>query len=201
VIAYASLVSEASDLHLKMRSLLFAGVLAGFLSLVGVSAAQDAGFPYEIMQLEEEDVEDFPSIQFGDASTARSAADGPRCKAWPGGTDWPAEAEWKQLNVSLGGALLRPEPAAAACYPGTQYDEVRCRWLVQEAGRSGFWIDDPLAVLTQWPQGSTCTASLAVQGTCTRGGSPEYVVKAGAVKHIQAAVNFARNRNVRLVVK
>jgi FAD/FMN-containing dehydrogenase len=37
--------------------------------------------------------------------------------------------------------------------------------------------------------------------TCTRGGYPIYVVNVTTVAQIQLAVNFARNQNVRLVVK
>ncbi|KAL2186558.1 FAD-binding domain-containing protein [Thermothelomyces heterothallicus CBS 203.75] len=72
-----------------------------------------------------------------------------------------------------------------------------CEWLVDQSGRTHFWIDEPLSTLTQWPQGSTCPLVLDAPGTCTRGGYPEYVVNATTVKHIQAAVNFARNKNVR----
>lgn len=37
--------------------------------------------------------------------------------------------------------------------------------------------------------------------TCTLGGYPSYVVNASAVSDIQLAINFARNSNIRLVVK
>lgn len=37
--------------------------------------------------------------------------------------------------------------------------------------------------------------------TCTLGGFPEYAVNVSNVAQIQLAVNFARNTNVRLVVK
>jgi hypothetical protein len=37
--------------------------------------------------------------------------------------------------------------------------------------------------------------------TCTLGGYPVYAVNATTVAHIQLAVNFARNQDIRLVVK
>lgn len=161
-----------------------------------------ANFPYEAVRLTPDDVRHFPAIHPGsldrppphDSST-------PRCRAWPGSHDWPSDSEWKQLNTSLGGALLRPVPPPAACYPGETYNETTCRWLVNQSGQTHFWVDDPLTTLTQWPQGSSCILKANPQGTCTRGGFPEYVVNATTVKHIQAAVNFARNRNIRLVIK
>ncbi|KAL2266754.1 hypothetical protein VTJ83DRAFT_6106 [Remersonia thermophila] len=58
-----------------------------------------------------------------------------------------------------------------------------------------------LVVRYAWPQGGTCRLALNTAGECTRGGYPEYVVNATTVKHIQAAINFARNKNIRLVIK
>lgn len=53
-------------------------------------------------------------------------------------------------------------------------------------------------------QGLTCmppSVDNSSAGTCTVGGFPSYVVKATNVAQIQLAVNFARNLNIRLVVK
>ncbi|KAK4150008.1 hypothetical protein C8A00DRAFT_46504 [Chaetomidium leptoderma] len=181
------------------------------MSLFGVSLATlfltaqgvvGRNFPFESAQLTQADARDIPAIRFGDKERAPPwDVTTPRCRAWPDSHDWPSNSEWKQLNVSLGGALLRPLPAASACYPGEGFNETTCRWLVNQSDRTHFWIDEPLSTLTQWPQGSTCPLTLNPEGSCTRGGFPKYVVNATTVKHIQAAVNFARNKNVRLVIK
>ncbi|KAK4119144.1 FAD-binding domain-containing protein [Parathielavia appendiculata] len=159
-------------------------------------------FSYESIRLDPADSHDFPAIRFDNkaAGSPRTTTTA-RCRAWPGSNDWPSDSEWQQLNTSLGGALLKPLPPASACYQGDQYNESTCRWLVNQAGRTHFWLDDPLSTLTQWPQGSTCTLVSHPQGSCTRGGFPEYVVNATTVKQVQAAVNFARNKNLRLVIK
>ncbi|KAK5662481.1 hypothetical protein OQA88_8392 [Cercophora sp. LCS_1] len=170
-----------------------------FSLFLGVSA--QAGFPFESTQLTDADVKDLSFLGFGGISQPQPSKETTPCRAWPDSKDWPSDEEWKQLNSSLGGSLLRPNPPAAVCYQGEHYDAARCRWLMQQAGRTNFWIEDPLVVLTQWPQGSTCTAAPNAKGNCTRGGFPEYVVNATTVKHIQAAINFARNKNVRLVIK
>ena len=41
----------------------------------------------------------------------------------------------------------------------------------------------------------------AASDTCTLGGYPEYAVNITAVAQLQLAINFARNSNIRLVVK
>lgn len=174
------------------------------VALAVSSAVADgaANFPFERAQLTNADVRRNSALRFGNP-LGRADPDWqePLCRAWPGSRDWPIRDDWLQLNTSLGGALLRPDPPGIACYQGERYNATRCRWLLQQAGRTNFWIDDPLVTLTQWPQGNTCLAAADAHGNCTRGGFPEYVVNATTVKHIQAAVNFARNKNVRLVIK
>jgi hypothetical protein len=108
---------------------------------------------------------------------------------------------WAQLNTSLDGALLQPEIPAAACYAGPQKDTNKCNYLLSQASSSRFYLDDPLTVLTEWPQGDTCPAAAKPAGNCTRGGFASYVVNVSNVKQVQAAVNFARNQNIRLVMK
>jgi hypothetical protein len=55
--------------------------------------------------------------------------------------------------------------------------------------------------MSQWASGNSCTPTSQPNSTCTQGGWPVYVVNAGTVRHVQLAVNFARNNNIRLVIK
>jgi FAD/FMN-containing dehydrogenase len=50
-------------------------------------------------------------------------------------------------------------------------------------------------------QGRTCLPTETTNGICTLGAYPTYAVNVSTVAHIQMAVNFARNTNIRLVVK
>lgn len=54
-----------------------------------------------------------------------------------------------------------------------------------------------------WPlyEGRTCMPTNDPSGTCTLGGYPSYSIKATNVAQIQLGVNFARNMNLRLVIK
>lgn len=124
------------------------------------------------------------------------------CKTFPGDSNWPSDSEWSRLNTSIAGALLRPFPPAAVCYLNSPvFDTERCNFLLQNASRTTFYLDDPVTTLTQWPQGNTCLAVRNSTGTCMQGGFPSYVVNATSVKQVQAAVNFARKHNVRLIIK
>ncbi|OTA99711.1 hypothetical protein M426DRAFT_27251 [Hypoxylon sp. CI-4A] len=167
-----------------------------------VPALKPRALASDSVLLTDDDAEDFSAIAFGDETTVSADdADVPGCKIFPGEEDWPSDADWTRLNRTLGGALLKPRPAAAACYQGPDFDAAKCLYLFNNASFSHFWLDEPVVSLTEWSQGATCPLLMNPQGNCTQGGFPEYVVNATSVRHIQAAVNFARNKNIRLIIK
>lgn len=178
-----------------MRVLLFQ--LAG---AIFARTALSVGFDFERAQLTESDIAGFDALAFGD-EVADAHYAGAQCKAFPGDRTWPPDTEWSRLNAAVNGNLLKPTPPAVVCYQGPSYNAKACQNLVRLAGFTQFWIDDPVSILTQWTEGSTCMPAINATGNCTQGGFPTYVVNATNVKHVQAAVNFARNRNVRLVIK
>lgn len=160
--------------------------------------------------LTENDISKFSLVSFADHQLLTSRGfDGPRCKIGPEDASWPILEEWAQLNATLEGLLLRPDPSPAVCYPShANYNNASCVFLTSGAARrTRFWLDDPLSVLSTWTQGNTClpvsapNATIREGRTCTQGGFPTYVVNATEVKHVQAAVNFARNKHIRLIIK
>lgn len=156
-------------------------------------------FAFEAIQLLEDDIGGFSAISFGNKSEPIAKVP---CRAAPGTAQWPTETEWEQLNTSLAGRLLHPSPLAAVCYDGPYKNVEKCNFLLRNASTSRIYIDDPLTVLTNWPQGDTCHATAAPQeSSCSQGGFPAYVVNVTTVKQIQVAVNFARNLNLRLNIK
>lgn len=153
---------------------------------------------FESVQLEAKDIDFFPAVGFPQGTAQPPDVE---CKAFPGDDGWPTDDDWRHFNTSIDGVLLKPLPPAAVCYSGPQYDIGKCSYLINNATRSHFYVDDPLTALTTWTQGSTCVPAINATGSCAQGGYAAYVVNATTVKHIQAAVNFARNKNLRLVIK
>ncbi|KAK3938316.1 hypothetical protein QBC46DRAFT_441054 [Diplogelasinospora grovesii] len=153
------------------------------------------------IELRDNDVGGSQDNSFGDTSVLQRRTSS-RCKTFPGDPDWPTDDDWSHLNISLVGALLKPRPPASVCYPGDpSFNSARCSFLLNNASSTSFYLDDPLTILNIWPEGNTCLASLNPQGNCTQGGYPVYVVNATTVKQVQIAVNFARNKNLRLIIK
>ncbi|KAK4032940.1 hypothetical protein C8A01DRAFT_20055 [Parachaetomium inaequale] len=181
---------------LLARALLSLGLVAL------LPAATATNFPFEETQLSEDDIGNFSAIAFGDTASSSAGSEGvSRCRFEPGDRGWPTDQEWARLNATLEGRLLKPVPPAAACYPGPYYDQAKCDFLLGLVNTTHFFLDDPLTILTTWPEGDTCFAVANPTGNCTQGGYPSYVVNASSVKDIQLAVNFARNRNIRLNIK
>ncbi|KAF2472977.1 FAD-binding domain-containing protein [Lindgomyces ingoldianus] len=170
-----------------------------FLSLLTSSAPVFAlNFDWEKIQLTEAETRNYSAIQFaGPLSNAPKK----NCRSIPGDADWPTEAQWAKFNKTLGGALLKPRPLAAACYSGPQYDANRCQELKQMWSNTFLHMSDPTSIMSQWSSGNTCVPTSNPNSTCSQGGYPVYVVNATTVRHVQLAVNFARNSNIRLVVK
>jgi FAD/FMN-containing dehydrogenase len=117
------------------------------------------------------------------------AAAGTRAARWvrPGEPGWPSPAQWAALGRRVGGRLTRVEPAFAVCEPGAGGSA--CAGLFENL-LDPFFID----------QSVNLTQTLGWLGAFTSEPSA-YAVLAANSSDVAAAVNFARENNVRLVVK
>jgi hypothetical protein len=58
-----------------------------------------------------------PHVVFGAPARTYLSGSAISYRLLPGDYDWPSEAEWKTLNTTVGGRLIRGAPVAeAACY-------------------------------------------------------------------------------------
>lgn len=105
----------------------------------------------------------------------------------PTDADWPSASLWNRLNRDVGGRLMRVQSPLAACR--NDPDGEACRKLFQELKNPYFIGDD--AALTQtcgWVDAWTAQPSV-------------YAVAAQSAADVAAAVNFARDHKLRLVIK
>ena len=153
-----------------------------------------AGLPSELKSLF------LPGSHFGRRDTISQS----RCKVYPEDPDWPKPDAWAALNKLTSDRLIAdPTPLAAVCYPGQHFNATKCAEYGTAAWqRSYVHMVDPIEMMSPVAQGMTCSPpSLYDTHGCTRGGYPKYVVNATEAKHVQAAVNFARNTGVRLAIR
>jgi len=92
----------------------------------------------------------------------------------PSDTAWPNAAAWDELNRAVDGYLIRPEVPP----------------LSQEVLRNPYFIGDQPSITqtSGWVDAWMSTPSV-------------YAVAAQSTAHVVAAVNFARDHNLRLVIK
>ena len=110
-----------------------------------------------------------------------------RRRVRPSDAGWPSSAAWQKLGRDVDGNLIRPKPLLAPC--GTEPGGAACADLMKNL-RNPFFVGDQ-------PSGTEVSGWV---GAWTPAAS-EYAVAATSAAHVAAAVTFARERNLRLVVK
>ena len=105
----------------------------------------------------------------------------------PSDPSWPSLAEWEGLNRAVGGRLVKVESPLAAC--ADKPDTPACQELLRNL-RNPFYIGDQ-----PWGTQSTGWADAWMSAPSV------YSVAAKTAGDVAAAVDFAREHNLRLVVK
>jgi hypothetical protein len=107
------------------------------------------------------------------------------------------------LNTSVSGQLIKDIPPAITCYPGPEEDLAACAIVLTGLTNSTYIANNPIAL--DYPINDTCPAvnytAGGVPGNCSLGDSPVYTVDARSAADVVEAVNYARNHNVRFVVR
>ena len=129
-----------------------------------------------------------PALQIGCAPLTRtSGRGGPVRRVRPGDPDWPSAVRWEKLNREVGGRLIELKSPVAACRAAP--NSVECEEFFKQIKNQYFIGDNPaLTQMSGWVDAWTSAPSA-------------YAVAATKTKDVVAAVNFARENNLRLVVK
>jgi hypothetical protein len=118
---------------------------------------------------------------------AQAKTFGALARVRPGDRGWPSEAQWNDLAQQVDGALVKVQSPLVACLNSPDSDN--CRQLFKDL-KNPYFLGDEVS-LTQslgWVDAWTSMPSV-------------YAVAARNTNDVVAAVNFARQHNVRLVVK
>lgn len=111
---------------------------------------------------------------------------------------WPTLATWSAFNDTLSGKLLKTTPIAAPCYPGPYSNPTECTIVQENWTNTSFLAENPIGY--SYPYTQSCDLG-GNTSTCGLGDSPVYAVNASTPEDVVAGVNFAREWNLRLVVK
>ena len=116
-----------------------------------------------------------------------AAAASPFRRVRPGEPKWPSPAQWDDLRRAVGGRLVKPLPLLADC-AGTP-SAAPCLQTLKNLNNP-FFIGDQ-------PSGTQVSGWL----NAWRPAASAYAVEAKTSADVAAAVNFAREHSLRLVVK
>jgi FAD/FMN-containing dehydrogenase len=121
-------------------------------------------------------------VRAGGPSSARALT-----RVRPGDPDWPSAAEWEELRRRVNGNLIEIHSPLHVCEEAPS--GAACDHLFKEL-KNPYFIGDDVALTqtTGWVDAWTLRPSV-------------YAVAARHVQDVVAAVDFARERNLRLVVK
>ncbi|EIW73969.1 FAD-binding domain-containing protein [Coniophora puteana RWD-64-598 SS2] len=142
-----------------------------------------------------------------------------RCRCTYDQPCWPSAAAFAALQTELSQPLLHPVPTAAQCYPSfypslspaaaAQAAAQNCAGVVANYTDSRWRAGQPGSMQApNWEahvlgNGSiaACFADTGIEGWCAQGGVPVRAVDARTVRDVQAAVRFAGEHGLRMVVK
>jgi FAD/FMN-containing dehydrogenase len=121
------------------------------------------------------------------STRAATAVGRPLSRVRPGEAGWPSAAEWDCLRGQIGGRLIEIRSPLRACDGAPE--SAACVDVFKELKNPYYIGDDPgLTQTTGWVDAWTFRPSV-------------YAVAAETAQDVAAAVNFAREKNLRLVVK
>ena len=119
--------------------------------------------------------------------TSAKAAAQPVRRVRPGDPSWPSEASWDRLRREVRGRLIKVESPLTACQ--TAPEGASCTEVFKELKNPYYIGDQPALTQTSgWVDAWTSAPSV-------------YAVAAAETADVVAAVNFAREHHLRLVVK
>jgi FAD/FMN-containing dehydrogenase len=111
----------------------------------------------------------------------------PQSRVRPGDPAWPSEADWNRLSRDVGGRLVKVRSPLSACTAAPA--SPACAQVFKDL-KNPYYLGDEIGL----------TQSLGWVGAWTSSPSV-YAVAAETTDDVVAAVNFARQHNLRVVVK
>ena len=130
------------------------------------------------------------------------------CRCLYGQSCWPDENEFAALASQISHPLLHPVPPASACYPPSA-PSGDCSVVIANYTNGDWRSDQPGAMqntnfetfIFHNDTISACYLNTTLGIPCGRGSVPSIGVDARSESDVQIAVNFAKQHNLKLVVK
>ncbi|KAJ3758342.1 hypothetical protein EV360DRAFT_94714 [Lentinula raphanica] len=138
-------------------------------------------------------VGDFPTF---DLSIPSSSS----CRTFPGDASWPTPDTWDALNASVDGRLIKTVPVGSPCHD-PHYDQDACEDVKRNWHQTEMHISHPSSIMDAVFLNKSCDPFTPKEYPCYIGSYVKYTVNVSEPMHVMKTVEFAREHNIRLVVK
>ncbi|RYP18465.1 hypothetical protein DL765_003919 [Monosporascus sp. GIB2] len=125
------------------------------------------------------------------------------CKNIPGDKGWPSSRHWARLNQTVGGRLIETVPMPSVCHeaPYNAFNQGMCdalksNWLLAET-----YVNTPAEVMNGYFQNQTCDPFTPADQSCELGNRASYSIAVTGAADVVAGLRFAKQHNIRLVIK
>ncbi|KAK4226866.1 hypothetical protein QBC38DRAFT_214073 [Podospora fimiseda] len=123
-----------------------------------------------------------------------------RCKCFPGESCWPSQTQWNAFNRTVNGRLIATKPLASPCH-APNYNATRCQELRNGWQMPDIHMADSASVMAPFFANQSCDPFTDASKPCTLGNYVRYAVAVETAADVIATVNFARTKNIRLVIR
>ena len=125
------------------------------------------------------------------------------CRCFPGDACWPNLDEWRRLNDTLGGKLTKTVPIGSVCHDSAfgAYDGPKCEALRSAWLRTSTHDQTSSSPMMPFFANMSCDPFTAPGDQCVLGTHVQYAVNATTADDYQKTLNFAHQKNIRLVIR
>ncbi|KAI1524242.1 GlcD FAD FMN-containing dehydrogenase [Pyrenophora tritici-repentis] len=122
-----------------------------------------------------------------------------QCKTFPGDDSWPSTAEWDGFNKTVSGRLIATVPLGSPCH-GSSFNNATCESLKSQWQTEEIHYDSSSSVMAPFFANQSCDPFQPRDSPCELGNYVRYAVDASGPSDVQATIEFAALKNIRLVI-
>ncbi|TDZ17658.1 FAD-linked oxidoreductase ZEB1 [Colletotrichum orbiculare MAFF 240422] len=122
------------------------------------------------------------------------------CRCLPGDACWPSTDSWNTLNTTVGGKLIATVPIGSVCHD-PNYDEAACTALRNSWTLPETHFPSSSSVMQSFFANQSCDPFTDRTTSCLVGNYVNYAVEVTSAKDVVETINFARENNIRFLVR
>ncbi|KAH8884168.1 FAD binding domain-containing protein [Thozetella sp. PMI_491] len=132
------------------------------------------------------------------ATPARSQTT--NCRCLPSDSCWPSTSAWSALNATVNGQLVATVPIGSVCH-APNYDSAACTALQNSWTAPQTHIASSSSLMQTYFANQSCDPFTSTSSACELGNYVSYAVNVTSAADVAAALAFASDNNIRVVVR